>query len=210
MGTTVTVSRPFAIGTERIRPYRYHTAACRDQNPFSGIDALTEYFETFDEEGRPAGLVARPTVHRDGLWHRAVHVWLFRSNGGVYVQRRASGKDVSPDCLDVSVGEHLQPGEDFLEAAYRGLSEELGVVDATPVALGGERRVICHRPELGIHDREIQRAFHAVYDGEVEPEPTEISALELWTMSRLRAEVERSPDAFTPGLRADLAELDLP
>lgn len=182
----------------------------RSRKPLSGIDALIEYFETFDEAGRPSGLVARPTVHRDGHWHRAVHVWLFRSDGRVYVQRRASDKDVSPDCLDVSVGEHLQPGENFSEAAYRGLSEELGVSDAEPVALGGERRVIQHRPDLGIHDREIQQAFHAVHDGEVEPEPTEIAALELWTMDRLRAEVARSPDAFTPGLRADLADLDLP
>lgn len=175
-----------------------------------GSDALTEYFETFDEEGRPAGLMARPQVHRYGLWHRAVHVWLFRSDGRVYVQRRAPGKDVSPDCLDVSVGEHLQPGEDFREAARRGLAEELGVIDATPAALGGERRVIQRRPELGIHDREIQQAFHAIHDGPVEPEPSEIAALELWTMQRLRAEVARLPDAFTPGLRADLAALDLP
>jgi isopentenyldiphosphate isomerase len=174
------------------------------------IDPLTEYFETFDEEGRPAGLMARPIVHRDGLWHRAVHVWLFRFDGRVYVQRRAHDKDVSPDCLDVSVGEHLQPGEDFLEAAYRGLSEELGVVDVTPVALGRERRITSHQPELGVHDREIQQAFRAVYNGEVNPEPTEIATLELWTLDRLRAEVARSPDAFTPGLRADLADLDLP
>jgi len=171
---------------------------------------LTEYFETFDEQGRSCGLVARPTVHRQGLWHRAVHVWLFRSDGRLYVQRRAPDKDVSPDRLDVSVGEHLQPGEGFLEAAYRGLSEELGVVDATPAALGGERRVTSHRPELGVHDREIQQAFFAVYDGEVAPEPTEIAALELWTLDRLRTEVARSPDAFTPGLSADLADLDLP
>ncbi len=171
---------------------------------------MTEYFETFDEDGHPAGLVARPTVHRDGLWHRAVHVWLFRSDGHVYVQRRAPDKDVSPDCLDVSVGEHLQPGEDFPAAAHRGLAEELGVTGVTPVAIGGERRVTQHRPELGIHDREIQQAFHVVYDGDVAPEPTEIAALELWTMERLRAAVARSPDAFTPGLRADLAELALP
>lgn len=171
---------------------------------------MTEYFETFDDDGLPAGLVVRPKVHRDGLWHRAVHVWLFRSDGRVYVQRRAPDKDVSPDRLDVSAGEHLQPGEGFLEAAYRGLSEELGVVDAAPAALGGERRVTWHRPELGVHDREIQRAFRAVCNGEPQPEPTEIAALELWTMERLRAEVALSPDAFTPGLRADLADLDLP
>ncbi|MFW5969156.1 MAG: NUDIX hydrolase [Halofilum sp. (in: g-proteobacteria)] len=171
---------------------------------------MSEYFETFDEQGRPAGLVPRATVHRDGLWHRAAHVWLFRSDGRVYVQRRAPGKDVSPDCLDVSVGEHLQPGEGFFEAACRGLFEELGVVEVTPVALGGERRVTQYRPELGIHDREIQQAFRAVYDGEPDPEPVEVAALELWTMERLRAEVARSPDRFTPGLRADLAELDLP
>jgi hypothetical protein len=84
------------------------------------------------------------------------------------------------------------------------------VSGVTPVALGGERRVSQHRPELGVHDREIQRAYRAVHDGDPLPEPTEIAALELWTMERLRGEVARSPEAFTPGLRADLEELELP
>ncbi len=210
MGMAVTVSSSSAIATGPFLLGRDHPPGLYRRDAASGIDAVTEYFETFDEEGRPAGRVARPRVHRYGLWHRAVHVWLFRSDGRVYVQRRAPDKDVSPDCLDVSVGEHLQPGEDFRDAAYRGLAEELGVVGITPVALGGERRVTQHRPGLDIHDREIQQAFHVRYDGEVAPEPTEIATLELWTMERLRAAVARSPEAFTPGLRADLADLDLP
>ena len=168
---------------------------------------MTEYFETCDEAGNPAGLVERATVHRRGLWHRAVHVWVFRSDGRVYVQRRSSDKDVSPGCWDVSVGEHLQPGEDYLQAARRGLLEELGLAEADPVAVGGERRICNERPDLDIHDREIQRVFRVLHDGPVRPEAAEIAELRLWTLEALRGAVRQQPYAFTPGLRADLPHL---
>ena len=169
--------------------------------------AVTEYFETCDEAGNPVGLVERATVHRSGLWHRAVHVWVFRSDGRIHVQRRSRNKDVSPGCWDVTVGEHLQPGEDYLDAARRGLLEELGLSGIEPVAVTGERRICNERPDLGILDREIQRMYRAVHDGPVYPEPEEIAALELWTPAHLRARVEQDPEAFTPGLKADLPHL---
>jgi len=169
---------------------------------------VTEYFEICDEHGRVAGTrVERASVHRRGLWHRAVHVWVFHPDGRVYIQRRAPGKDVCPDRLDVSVGEHLQPGEDYEAAAHRGLAEELGIRGAGLVALGGERRILDRRPAAGVDDREIQRLFRVIHGGPVHPARGEIAALDLWWPRALRAAVARAPDDFTPGLRADLDAL---
>jgi hypothetical protein len=39
----------------------------------------------------PSHAAPRPQVHAQGLWHRAVHLWLYTPDGHVVVQRRAQG-----------------------------------------------------------------------------------------------------------------------
>ena len=102
---------------------------------------MSELFETFDEAGRPTGLVERSVVHTKGLWHRAAHVWLFTSDGRLHVQRRAADKDLYPNLWDFSVGEHLTPGESFEDGARRGLQEELNVTDVILEPMGEVRRM---------------------------------------------------------------------
>lgn len=96
---------------------------------------MEEQFETFDDTGEPMGLVPRSRVHREGLWHRAVHVYLFRSDGRLLLQRRQRDKDICPGAWDLSAAEHLKPGETFRQGAIRGLQEELNVkgVELTPL-----------------------------------------------------------------------------
>lgn len=52
------------------------------------------------------------------------------SEGRRLCQRRltACRKLIGPGQWDVSVAEHLQPGESYREAAVQGLKEELGIV----------------------------------------------------------------------------------
>ena len=90
------------------------------------MDPEDELFETYDDQERPLGLMRRCEVHQLGIWHRSVSVFLFDSKGNLYLQRRSPTKDVAPGIWDVSVAEHLIPGESFLDAATRGLAEELG------------------------------------------------------------------------------------
>lgn len=107
-----------------------------------------ETFETFDAEGRPAALVLRSRVHREGLWHRAASVFLFRRDGRLIVQRRSAHKDVCPGAWDLSAAEHLQPGETFEQGAARGLREELGVENVQLEAIGDVLRVRLEIPDF--------------------------------------------------------------
>ncbi|MDZ7747534.1 MAG: NUDIX domain-containing protein [Halofilum sp. (in: g-proteobacteria)] len=172
---------------------------------------MDELFETFDAAGTPTGLVPRPAVHARGLWHRAVHVWLFAPDGRVWVQQRGPDKDINAGCWDVSVGEHLQPGETYAEAAHRGLREELGLEGLALEALGDVRRAVLDRPEQGIHDHELQQAWRAVYAGAEPPAPAadEVADLRLLAPAELHAWLETAPEDFTPGLRQDVADLGL-
>jgi len=159
---------------------------------------MTELFETFDDDGRPTGLVPRDVVHARGFWHRSAHVFLFAEDGTLCIQRRPTGKDVYPDRWDLSVGEHLQPGEAYADGARRGLEEELRVTGVTLQPLGPPRRCTLDMPELGIADHEMQQAFRGEYAGELHPDAEEVAAVRLVSAASLHAWIDRDPDAFTP------------
>ena len=163
-----------------------------------------ELFETFDDAGRPLGLVARSEVHRRGLWHRASNVFLFDSTGLLYLQRRAAGKDVWPNAWDLTVGEHLQPGESFEQGALRGLAEELAITGVGLEPLGDVVRGRIEIPDLHIRDYELQQSFRGVYDGATLPDPAEVADVKRLSLAALAAEVAADPDAFTPWLRSRL------
>jgi hypothetical protein len=60
----------------------------------------------------------RGDVHRDGDYHRAVHVWIFAENTQeLLVQRRADFKDSWPGLWDISSAGHISAGDSSLVSA---------------------------------------------------------------------------------------------
>lgn len=170
---------------------------------------MEERFQTFDESGNPLGVVARSEVHRKGLWHRAANVFLFFPDGKLLIQRRQFGKDVWPGAWDVSVAEHLKPGETFEQGAIRGLKEELGVDGVSLEPFGAVARSRLDAPESGIRDYEFQQSFRTVYSGPVFPDLREVLETRIIGLRELKAEFEELPEAFTPWFRQRARELDL-
>lgn len=168
---------------------------------------MGERFETFDDNGLPAGLVPREQVHATGLWHRSAHVFLFHPDGALYIQQRSPGKDLYPGRWDFSVGEHLQPGEDYVAAAARGLREELGVTAVPLEPLGGVRRYRNDMPEFGVADHELQQAFRGTHAGAVRPDAAEVAAVRTITAAALHGWIAREPGAFTPWFLHELGTL---
>lgn len=74
-----------------------------------------------DENDNELGVISIEKAHREGLFHRVVAVYLTKKNGQILVQERMSGR------LDHSSAGHVDPGENYLEAAKRELKEELGI-----------------------------------------------------------------------------------
>lgn len=94
-----------------------------------------EYFDILDENGNKTGKTKlRSEVHRDGDWHKAVHIWIINANGDVLLQRRCATKDSNPNMLDISSAGHLTAGDDSLSGAVRELKEELNL-DVMPSEL---------------------------------------------------------------------------
>ena len=89
---------------------------------------MEEYFDVLDEFGNKTGKKKlRSLVHRDGDFHKAVHIWIYNSNGDILLQRRAPNKDSNPNKLDISCAGHLSAGDDSLTGALREIKEELNL-----------------------------------------------------------------------------------
>ena len=87
----------------------------------------TEWFDVVDDEDVVIGRATRSEVHAKSLLHRAVHIMVFNSLGGLFIQKRVLTKDENPGLLDTSSAGHVGSGEGYLSAAYRELNEELGI-----------------------------------------------------------------------------------
>lgn len=87
-----------------------------------------ELFDILDENGNKTGKTKlRSKVHRDGDWHKTIHIWIINDNGDILLQRRCATKDSNPNMLDISSAGHLSAGDDSLEGALRELKEELNL-----------------------------------------------------------------------------------
>ncbi|VFQ69462.1 unnamed protein product [Cuscuta campestris] len=92
-------------------------------------DEGIEYLDVLTKTGEKTGISKpRGEVHRDGDYHRAVHVWIYaESTQELLLQRRADCKDSWPGQWDISSAGHISAGDSSLVSAVRELQEELGV-----------------------------------------------------------------------------------
>ena len=89
---------------------------------------MIELIEVLTPDGTPTGVSKpKPEIHRDGDWHRAVHVWIINPDNRILLQRRSVRKENNPGLWDVSAAGHVSAGEDVVDAAIREVHEELGM-----------------------------------------------------------------------------------
>jgi len=91
------------------------------------MDASEEYFDVVDPNDEVLRPETRSNVHRQGLLHRAVHIFVFNSSGQLFLQQRSLQKDSAPGKWCTSCSGHVNSGESYTDAAYRELSEEIGL-----------------------------------------------------------------------------------
>ncbi|PRQ50340.1 putative isopentenyl-diphosphate Delta-isomerase [Rosa chinensis] len=89
-----------------------------------------EHFDVLTRTGQKTGFSKpRGDVHRDGDYHRAVHVWIFaESTQELLIQKRADFKDSFAGLWDISSAGHISAGDSSLITARRELEEELGII----------------------------------------------------------------------------------
>ncbi|KAG4201866.1 hypothetical protein ERO13_A05G304350v2 [Gossypium hirsutum] len=82
-----------------------------------------EYLDVLTKIGKKigkkiGGSKPRGDVHRDGDYHKAVHVWIFtESTQELLLQKRADCKDSWPGLWDISSAGHISSGDSSLITA---------------------------------------------------------------------------------------------
>lgn len=151
-----------------------------------------EFFDVVNEDNVVVRQELRSVVHRTGLWHRGMNIFLFTPDGKLLVQKRSKDKDTFPSALDCSVSEHVKAGEDYTETAVRGLREELGIEG---IEL---RRLIEFSMPYGTNDNEISQMFEGIVDPSiVRFDPVEIEELSYHTLDELLAMMNARTVSFS-------------
>ncbi len=81
-----------------------------------------EYLDIYDKKGNYIGKETRENVHKNALWHKTVHCWLYDKSGNVYFQIR---KDVNK--LYTTASGHILSGETVKQGFAREIKEEIGI-----------------------------------------------------------------------------------
>ena len=154
-----------------------------------------EIFDVVDQEDRVLYQAARSVVHANGWLHRAVHIFVFNSNGQLLIHRRSATKDEAPLKCTSSASGHLSAGEDYATAAVRELEEELGL-NAAVEFLG-------IFPANGAFTSfEHSGLFRAITDDRPTFDPEEILSGEFRSLDEIDDMIQRDPDDFTHCFRS--------
>lgn len=158
-----------------------------------------------DRQDRPIGTAEKLIAHRQALLHRAFSVFTFDDAGRLLLQRRALDKYHSPGLWSNTVCSHPRPGEAPAAAGRRRLMEEMGFACTLEPAF----RFI-YRVELapGLFEHEFDHVFVGRFNGQPDPDPTEVLEWRFESPANVRAELATAPERFTYWFRIAFSELD--
>ncbi len=151
-----------------------------------------EIFDVVNDRDEVIGRERRSEVHRLGLKHRAVHVFVFNARGELFLQKRSMLKDNHPGVWDSSSSGHLDSGEDYDACAIRELGEEIGLfIEQPPARLF--KVDACH--ETG---QEFVWVFRCEAEGPFTLHPEEIDDGGWVAPAALAEWLEQKPHEFAP------------
>jgi isopentenyl-diphosphate delta-isomerase len=149
--------------------------------------------------------VEKLEVHRRGLRHKAVSVFVTQGDH-ILLQQRAAGKYHSPGLWANSCCTHPHWNEPPETCALRRLRQELGIVGLAVQPVGQ----VEYRADVGqgLTEHEVVDVFLAPAGLRplLQPDPEEVAATEWMTLAALEAALRAGPQRFSPWLRIYMSE----
>ena len=153
---------------------------------------MTEKFDVVDLNDRPLRKLSRFLVHRDNLFHRAIHVLVNTNSPNWILQQRSGQKDVDPLLWTSSCSGHVDAGEDYLSAAIRECEEELGIIADRKLFIEVFRASPCL--ETG---NEFVRVYLLKHEKQIRFNRDEILQTKEYTTLEIEELIRKQPDVFS-------------
>ena len=149
--------------------------------------------------------VEKLAAHQQGLKHKAVSVFVM-AQGRVLIQRRALGKYHTPGLWANTCCTHPEWEENAADCAQRRLNEELGITGLHPKYRGR----VEYRADVGggLIEHEVVDVFLAdtTIDLPISLNPDEVMDTDWVDYTKLKEDVVRTPERYTPWLAIYLAQ----
>ena len=133
------------------------------------MSTADEIIALVDEHNRVIGAVPRREMRAKRLPHRSTYIFVFNTQGYLYVQKRTMTKDVFPGYYDPAAGGVVLAGESYEVCAKRELAEEMGIQDV-PLTWHFEFYF------ADAHSRVWGGVFSCIYDGEIVLQEEEVES----------------------------------
>jgi isopentenyl-diphosphate Delta-isomerase len=147
-----------------------------------------------NERDEAIGTMKKMEAHEKGLLHRAFSVFIFDSKGRMLLQQRAAGKYHGAHLWTNACCSHPFPGEDVYKAAERRLREELGFEASLSEVFSFTYKA---EVENNLVEHEFDHVFAGQYEGNIKPDPHEVSDFVYLDMSEIKTQIETEPLKFT-------------
>lgn len=158
-----------------------------------------------DENGNLVGTESREKIHRDGLLHCIVHIWIYNRKGELLFQHRAPDMETYPDLLDASVGGHVEIGRTYEQAAIQEMKEETGHVislsDLHPLGIRRTKKSI--DPSTNTTPYHLIASYAYQYSGSVDDlriEDGKGAGFEFWPIETILKIPETQRSRFIPSI----------
>lgn len=169
-----------------------------------------EHFDILDEQGNPTGEKrSRFEAHSQGLWHRVVHIYLFRKVEDkieFLVHLRSKTKDLNPNTWDTRFGGHLKTGESIEDALVTEIKDEIGLELKPDKFIRGETQKADKFP-----NREFVSIFYYNYIDELDKlkfDDGEVQEVKWMSSDNIIKSMQEEPKNWSGGVNGFKTILD--
>jgi len=169
------------------------------------VSSEAEELIVVDAEDRETGFLSKAQCHDGGgVLHRAFSVFLFNNAGELLLQQRSETKRLWPGYWSNTCCSHPRRGESLQEATKRRLRDELGIGSSLEFIYK-----FSYQAEFDAKgsENELCHVFFGETGDAVRPNDNEITAIRYISADLLLAEIEQTPEQFTPWLKLEWLKL---
>jgi len=164
-----------------------------------------------DENDKIIGEDTRESVHKKGLLHREVHVWIYNNKGEVLLQKRSLNKDTFPGLWDASVGGHVEMGDSYKQSAIKEAKEEIGIIiDKNKLVLITKNKNKYNDKKTKTINSKFTVDYAYEYNGllnNLKIEKDKIIGLEFWSINKILGLPEKDKKRFIFFLSKDYIDI---